>query len=458
MPIVKNFVSKYLLLFLATLATRFPFLSDGYGSEDDSWGLVLNARLMSETGEYSFSRLPGHPVQEYVLALMPDSGAFVMNLLSALFTALAVVVFADCLRLLKVQSYIAWAVILSMIPIIYISGTYTIDYNWGLAFILLSWNLFIRNKLIWCGLFLGLAIGCRVTSGAVLFGYILMLYSSNKSNLKPILILGLSTLLIGIICYIPSIYTYGLSFFDTYRLPYPSIPKVIVKGSLGVWGFTGIIALIFIKLKFIKRQGLAFNTPEFKGAFLILMLYTIAFVILPQKSSFFIPAIPFVIYLASTVKLRKAELGFIGLMFFISPFTFGVNLNDSNRGASFSKLAITAKVSGQEVFFDPLTGPIQIEQEKRVNRQKYIENSLVFYQKLPLNSALLCGWWMNQFVENVYQTTDNLNVVLVEFADPKQLDSLQDLGYSIYHLIEIDKVNDERYGMTKTQEISKELK
>lgn len=381
-----------------------------------------------------------------------------MNFLSALFTAIAIVVFADCLRMLKVQAFIAWAVILSLIPIVFISGTYTIDYNWALAFILLSWNLFIRDKLILCGAFLGLAIGCRVTSGAVLFGYIFILYSLDKSSLKPILILGISTLLVGIICYLPSIYSYGLTFFDTYRLPYPSIPKVIVKGSIGVWGFTGIIALIFITIKLLLKQTSSLNTPEFKGAFLIILLYTIAFIVLPQKSSFFIPAIPFVIYLASTVKFKNTEFAIIGLMFFISPFTFGLNLNDSNRGSSFSNLALTANVYGQEVFFDPLKGPVQIEQERRINRQKYIESTLLPYQNLPANSALLCGWWMNQFVENVYQSKENSNVILVEFANAKQLDSLQSLGFSMYHLVEIDRINDERYTMTKTREVSIELK
>jgi hypothetical protein len=454
---VKHRLIIYISLFFATLASRFPFLFDGYGSEDDSWGLVLNARLMAETGEYSFSRLPGHPVQEFILAVMPDAGPFVMNLLSAIFTSIAIVVFADCLRMLKIKAYLAWAVLLSFIPIIYLSGVYTIDYNWGLAFILIAWNLFIRDKLVLCGLFLGLAIGCRVTSGAVLLGFITMLYTSEKFQLKQLIVLSLSTVFVGLLCYTPSFYTYGISFFDTYRLPYPSIPKVIVKGSIGVWGFTGLFALIYIKLKFVKRQGLAFNSPLFKGSFVIILLYTIAFIVLPQKSSFFIPAIPFVIYLASTVQLKKTEFAIIGILFFLTPFTFGLNLNDSNRGSSYSQLAITANVSGQEVFFDPLTGTMQIEQERRINRQKYIDKSLIAYNKIESKSALLCGWWMNQFLENVHQKGANSQVVLVEFADSNQLDSLLQLDYSLFYLIDIDKINDERYSMNKTASVSKLL-
>lgn len=455
---MKQRFRSYLGLFLGTLLTRFPFLYDGYGSEDDSWGLVLNARLMAQTGEYSFSRLPGHPVQEYVLALMPDAGAFAMNLLSALFTSIAVLVFADCLRLLKINAYLAWAVIFSFIPIVYVSGTYTIDYNWALAFILIAWNLFIRRKLLLTGVFLGLAIGCRVTSGAILVGFLAMLYATDRASYKGFFVLCLSTILTGVLCYLPSVFTYGLAFFDTYRLPYPSIPKVIVKGSIGVWGFTGILALIYLKLKFVKRHSLSFQSPLFLGAFSIILLYTIAFVVLPQKSSFFIPAIPFVIYLASTVQLKKSEFALIGILFFLSPVTFGLNLNDANRGSSFSGLAITAQVAGQDVFFDPLTGPLQIEQERRINRQQYIEKLLAAYEQIESQSALICGWWMNQFLENVYQNKENPNVVLVEFANSNQLDSLLNLNYDLFYLADIDKVNDDRYSMNKTGRVASVLK
>ena len=62
--------TKQLLLFLLVLATRIPFLFYGYGVEEDSWGHVLNAALMNETGVYEISRLPGHPLYEALLVIL----------------------------------------------------------------------------------------------------------------------------------------------------------------------------------------------------------------------------------------------------------------------------------------------------------------------------------------------------------------------------------------------------
>jgi hypothetical protein len=449
---------RYLVLFTATVLSRLPFLKFGYGSEDDSWGLVLNARLMAETGEYSFSRLPGHPIQEFVFALMPEAGAFTFNLLSAIFSAIAVVAFADSLHRLRIPYWMPWAVIFSLIPVFFISGTYAIDYAWAMAFILIAWNLLLRSQWVLCGVFLGLAIGCRVTSGAVILGFLWMLFQSkNERPWKELITLSLACFITGLICYVPAFMQYGISFFDTYRLPYPSIPKVIVKGTLGVWGFTGCLALIWLMLRKKSTSENLISLNIRQGSLIIIGLYSIAFIVLPQKSAFLLPAVPFLLLYFSALNLSRGELILVGVLFMISPITFGLNISDPERGASFSKLALHANISGQDVFFDPLTGPLQVENTRRINRQDYIDLAYNSYLKVSEKSVLLCGWWMNQFSEKVFQNGVNSNVQLIEFATSFQLDSLESLDYKFLHLDEIDEVNDKRYQMTKTTELSTEL-
>jgi hypothetical protein len=456
--LVKQVLIKYSALFITTLLARFPFLSYGYGSEDDSWGLVLNARLMAETGEYSFSRLPGHPIQEFVFAFMPDAGAFTFNLLSALFSAIAVVAFADSLNRLRIPYWMPWAVIFSLIPIFFISGTYAIDYAWAMAFILIAWNLLLRSQWALCGIFLGLAIGCRITSGAVIIGFLWMLFQSkNERPWKELITLSLACFITGMICYVPAFMQYGISFFDTYRLPYPSTPKVIVKGTLGVWGFTGCLALIWLILRKKNTSENLISLNIRQGSLIIIGLYSIAFIVLPQKSAFLLPAVPFLLLYFSGINLSRGELILVGVLFLISPITFGLNISDPERGASFSKIALHANVSGQDVFFDPLTGPLQIENTRRINRQEYIDQAYNSYLKVNEKSVLFCGWWMNQFSEKVFQNGANPNVQLIEFATSNQLDSLLLLKYSFYHLDEIAEANDERYSMEKTASLSNEL-
>lgn len=457
---MRNFRPQYITLLLITFLSRLPFLFAGYGSEDDSWGLVQNARLMAETGQYSYSRLPGHPVQEYVLMFMPEAGAFAMNLLSALFSVLAVWAFAECMKLLKLPHVLLWSLIFSLVPVFFVSGTYTIDYSWGLAFILWAFNFQLRGNLIWAGLFIGLAAGCRLTSVLVLPAFFWAIHSQNnwKLSVRKILITGSVAGLTLVICFIPAIINYGLSFFDTYKLPYPSLPKVIVKYTYGVWGITGIIAIIILKLNFLKNNKTLLEKSEFQALLILFFTFSLAFFILPQKSSFMIPAVPFALFIAASIPVSRKTLIINSVLFFISPVLFGINLSDAERGSSKSPLAIQMHVSGQDVFFDPLTGPVFIEHSRRINRMNYILEAYKSYKKINKPAALLCGWWMNQMAEEVHTIGENPNVKLVEYATENQLDSIIQLNLKIYHLDEIDRGNDERYGITKTSEVSELLR
>ena len=48
-------ISKQIFLFAVALLVRLPFLFAGYGVEEDSWGHVLHAALLNETGVYEVS-------------------------------------------------------------------------------------------------------------------------------------------------------------------------------------------------------------------------------------------------------------------------------------------------------------------------------------------------------------------------------------------------------------------
>jgi len=449
--------SLLIILGLITLLSRLPFLFAGYGSEDDSWGLVLNAQKMAESGEYSFSRLPGHPVQEYVLMLMPDAGPVWMNLLSALFGVLAVLAFAQILRFHGIRNWFLWSLVFASIPIIWISSTYTIDYVWALAFITLAWYMVLRGAMIPAGVLIGLAIGCRITSGAVLVGLIYIAIQSGKKSYRSVFYLGFCSLMFSAICYLPAYFQYGISFFDTYRLPYPSIPKVIYKASFGVWGFTGLLALLFLMVfRYRKRKVHPIVSYGDTGLLLNVLLYFIAFLVLPQKSAFWIPAIPFLLLWLLKQNLSDKMVYLLSALFLISPFSFGFNLSNQERGAKFSSLAWVKNIAGQEVFFDPLTGPLQIEQSRRMNRQTYVDAAVQAACQLNESDLILCGWWTNQFTVEC-QKQPGCKVQIAEFYNQSQLDSILQKGVRIWYLSEIEQANDERYSMQYTAKVSQAM-
>src|SRR5207253_382988 len=106
--------------------------------------------------------------------------------------------------------------------------------------------------------------------------------------------------------YIPVIKTYGLSFLTfSDQFPYPNLPKIFYKATIGVFGTVGIITIIGFKFKTLlkkfssKEKIIPAELPKniFTASFTVIIIYIISYLRLPQKSAYLIPIIPFVILL-----------------------------------------------------------------------------------------------------------------------------------------------------------------
>ncbi|MCE9540783.1 MAG: hypothetical protein K8R85_16415, partial [Bacteroidetes bacterium] len=343
----------FITLFLIVFISRIPFLSAGYGIEEDSWGIALAAFHTKLTGIYEPSRLPGHPVQELIYSALWGTGPIVFNGLCALFSAIGVVFFALILKHLSFKHFYIASLAFAFVPVYYISSTYTIDFVWTQAFILISFHYLLKNKLIICGIFLGLAIGCRITSGAMLLPFMIIIWQNEAGNLKQNIILLLKIAgpmaLIAILAYAPIIQQFGLSFFMYYdQFPYPPFSKVVYKMTLGVFGVIGVLAIGLALLAIVlkrknQNKGAAFENKLDKkiitASFVILILYTISYFRLPQKSGYMISVIPFVIVLFGYY-LNSKNFKLVCIAFILSSFICSINLTDTLRGASYSRYAV----------------------------------------------------------------------------------------------------------------------
>jgi hypothetical protein len=133
---------------LFVILTRIPFIGNdnGYGLDGDAWSVAITAKNIHSTGIYEASRLPGFPVHEYLSSFFVNYGPFGLNLLSAVFSAIAVLFFALSLRLLRFKHVILAAVTFAMIPVFYIQSTTSIDYVIALGFIMTAMYFLFRNK------------------------------------------------------------------------------------------------------------------------------------------------------------------------------------------------------------------------------------------------------------------------------------------------------------------------
>jgi hypothetical protein len=470
-PLKESIVVQLVFLSFIVFISRIPFLWAGYGSEEDSWLLPLTAKNIALSGAYEMSRAPGHPIQELIYSLMWNAGPVAYNLLSALASVVAVVFFALALKNLNFKPYLFASFAFAFTPVVFISSTYTIDYMLAMAFVMGSFYCItspLAGARTWLScIFLGIAIGFRLTSAAMLIPFAILLFAYRKSGLKRVSLFICLTSVVGILTYLPVIKTYGLSFF-TYsdQFPYPNFPKVFFKATSGVFGLTGIVAIIIFFASSrtspsAREKGQAnFTLKEGSpGAVILactmaLIIYILSYLRLPQKSAYLIPAIPFIILLFGYHLSNKAFKIFCVLLT-LSSFFLSVNLTDPLRGSVYSPMSIKFKMAGQEIFIDPFTGPVFADYTKRLNKIAFTERVYRQTMNEERKIVLICGWWHNELLVRGWNSEPNRNVVSVFYIDRITMEKYQSEGYEIYYLPEQNIYNDQFFKMNFTDLIAK---
>lgn len=459
----ENLTVQILFLSLVVFLSRLPFLSAGFGAEEDSWLLVITAENIAESGVYEMSRAPAHPLQEIIYSLFWNAGPFAYNLLSAMMSVMGVLFFALSLRQLGFKHFLFASFAFAFTPIVFISSTYTIDYMLAMAFVMGSFYFLLKTNYWLSGIFLGFAIGFRLTSGAMLIPFCILLFPLSTMRLRGILILSITTALVGFLVYLPVFKTYGLSFFTfADQFPYPNLPKVFYKATIGVFGMIGIIAIIFFTLKVFARK---FSSKEkivvsempaklFWVSVAVIIIYIISYLRLPQKSAYFIPATAFIILLFGYFLSSRAFKIFCVLMT-MSSFLFSINITDSLRGSAHSPLAMKFTMPEQEIFVDPLTGPIFSDYTKRLNKIAFTEE---VFQKTRVEQkkvVLICGWWYNELLVRNWDGEKNQNIKLVFYIDKPAIEKYISEGYEIFYLPEQNLYNDQYSQMSYTDSVAK---
>lgn len=448
----RNAWPQILLLFLGNLLVRVPFLFAGYGREEDAWAQALNARIIWETKVYEVSRLPGHPLYEILLAgLWPiEHSYWLFNGLSALASSLCVVYFYLICKKFNLLQPLTLSVAFSFVPAFFIAGTYTIDYNIGLLFVLISFLQLLKGKYWLAGILIGVATGIRISHLGFLLPWAIMAFSA-EAKLKPILKMTLAAVAISVLAFLPPLLTYGAEFFDFHKPPFPGWASVIYKLSFGLWG---VPLLFFLGYFFMKnlRKPLSFwllqnYTIRIPGAFtacvaLILIMQLAVFLRLPFKSEFLIPFIPFgFIYIGALMK-RNTTLAFAGISI-VSCFLFGFDYQSNYRGSPASALAVNFEAGGKTLFLDPVQGPAIIDHRKRVVKSMLATEVLSWMKNTPTPAYLIGGWY---WPEIELKTTFPTKVETDYYATEDELRQAKAKGKEIFYLPEINEANAKIYG------------
>ena len=448
------------ILFLILLVSRIPFLFYGYGSEEDAWAIPLVAERIGTTGVYEVFRLPGHPFQELFYSMIWNCSPVIFNFVTALLSSAGIVFFAAALKKLHLRNWVFAGAGLAFTPIIYINSCNAMDYTWALAFMLIAFYCVIQQQGLLAGLFIAFAVGCRITSGAVLFPYALLLWhcASPDKRIKSILQITAATFIGSLIIYIPVIRLYGLSFFTYYEhFPIPGFAKNFYKGTLAVWGLPGCLALLIATGWILKKRAIV--SPVFlKGkdiskillivAVISTALFTLSFAKVPLKAAFMVPVIPFIwiiLSLLTEVRIYRALV----LVVFISCFIFGVNLSDPLRGSKESNFTLHTTVAGQVIAFDPLSGPFVADITKREQRTAFAKSVVKDLLNIHEKTFIIAGWWLSDLLV-LQRGKENEKILLRYYTDEAELKWYLQNGYKIFYLPEQEKYNDLRFKKTFT--------
>ena len=457
-----GFSRRNLLFGFLIFLTRIPFIFAGPGTDEDAWGVTLTALKIFQTHSYEVSRFPGFPVHELISAAFIWGGPVMLNLLTALMSAVAALMFVCALQEMHFRfPYLAGAAF-AFTSIVLVHSSETIDYLWAMAFIMASFWMLLRNKTVLSALLLALAVGCRITSITMLlsFGVLLIDDGQNlRGNVRRIIRYALFTGLFSVIIYTPVLLKYGLSFFTFYDLSgYPSIPKVLYKISLGVWGITGLMALLFgtVALLFPPKHRTGkyllprtINEKHVISWLVATDMTILIFVRFPYEAGYLIPLIPFTILVFGKYLYDKAFIYFC-LLLILSPFVIGISTGHRPDSPKPSALSAHINVFSFDVNLDFLYGQIFTEQKSRRQTKAFADDVVEESKYLSDSSLVLCGWWYNKVryeFEQLPPREKNTKVTWAHYLDKDQLITYIQSRYNIFYLPLQDSLEKTMYGV-----------
>ncbi len=441
---------KLCLFAFLIFLTRLPFLFQGYGLDMDSWSVATVARNISSTHQFEVSRFPGYPVQEFICSFFYNGFPFRLNLLTSVISTIGFVFFAMTLRVWRFKSVFLAASALAFVPIVYINSVTTIDYLWALAFALVSLYFVASNKPLLAGLFLGIAIGCRITTGAMLLCYSMMLIRPYgvKRNILRIAGFVLVTCITAGLIFLPVYLKYGISFLTYYDIPYPSLFKIFYRFTVETWGIIGFIGLIIgVVLLFFSPPAKArrylfprsINEKYIIAWLIAIDLYIIAFLRLPMEGGYLIPIIPFIILIFGKYLYRRA-FHFFAITLIVSSFFIGISPLDRDDAPTPSKASFILPFGNEKLLVDLLKGPVLSYESRRKNGMEFTVRLLNSFDTVQKNSVVVSGKWYNQ-LNILRHDTAAEHLKLVSYLGQDSLLGYIGRGYNIYYLPQQEMYN-----------------
>ncbi|MGH7726058.1 MAG: hypothetical protein ACREOU_11585 [Candidatus Eiseniibacteriota bacterium] len=473
------------------LLVRLPWLGAGYGWDSDAWREASVAAAMSETGRILASRFPGNPAFELAIALVWGrspwaQNPWVLNGLTALVAALGTGAFALLARRVGVAQPLLAALAFTSVPAFLIVSTSTLDYAWGLCFGVLG-LLFAARGLGWAaGVALGIAIGARLTS-TLFLGPALVLLAMGRPDTavggapavsgpraRSLLACAIAAIALGGAFYLPLWLEYGPAFLRFYDLGYPSPALLLKKATVDLWGWIGTagIGVALVLALLARRPGGAQVTDIARPARgvmaacgLGLVLFVVAYLRLPYKPAYLLPAVPFALLLLGLVPpstrrgLQVAAFALVLSPWVLTAYAPGKTDDPLPETEFASRWTRAIRAGGRSVVVD-LRGPVPVDRARRLAGMDYGARILEASRTLPTPAIVVAQDWLPQLRMRLGDhagAVEERGVRFVHQLSEADLDSVRLRGATIYFLPGSESTHPVRLGLDPRTEGARPL-
>jgi hypothetical protein len=311
-------------LIVVFVISRLPFLNLGFSAfasstDSDTLALVNSAYLLKYFHIYTVSRYPGYPFYEIFNSLLISGGWIFTNTATAVISFIALILFGRILTIFEIENKALLILTFAFFPIIWINSTITMDYLWGLTFILLACFLSFKSKYDLAGIAIGFAFATRFTS---LFMDVPLVYWMLRRKVSGRIIASfiLSSFFTSVILFLPVLFKYKLEFFQgsgfisttPLKKPLELLLYSILSSSIdlvsGLTGWIVFVLMIILALFFKKFLSTSKHDTLLNFCWLIMLIYFLLYITFPYKIEYLIPVVPWFLIIINKKFHRTATV------------------------------------------------------------------------------------------------------------------------------------------------------
>lgn len=399
----------FAVLALLYVGSRMPFIDNGYGTKPDAWRIALTGYWLWDRHAFYPSRLPGYPIPELSYAALFNGGWIATNSLTIAVSLVGVWFFARIVRELRLPNPALLVVGFAFMPLLWINSMNTMDYAWALTFILGSYYFLLRDNDLAAGIMLGLAVGSRLPSAAMLVPFVAYMWRSGKRDeIRTFLV---SVIAVALVAFSPVIWKYGPSFLNFYdaKVGYRDVIRLLAKDSLGLAGTAALVIATVVSLpRLAKLPGDFVRDKDVMTWVLAVVVAAAVFFRLPHEAAYLIPLYPFAYLLMGKYFQRWVLAGAVAV-FLLSGFVDFTTTTHQVRLASISRVRV---------------GEGMLLSNRNTQRAQMTFTRRVQDLAVPNNSVVIVGFVYPEFAVS---NRDRLDIGLLE-KDKSAISQLSDKG------------------------------